>query len=52
MAEPDFEWDEAKDRVNQQKHGVSFYEAQFAFLDAKRVIAENGKKVYEQANLL
>lgn len=30
-----FEWDEAKDSVNQSKHGVSFYEAQRAFLDVK-----------------
>jgi len=28
----DFEWDEAKYLENQQKHGVSFYEAQHAFL--------------------
>ena len=41
MTEPNFEWDEAKDRTNQQKHGVSFYDAQFAFLDSKRVIAED-----------
>ena len=37
----DFEWDEAKHLENQQKHGVSFYEAQHAFFDAKRVIAED-----------
>ena len=41
MNEMDFEWDEVKDLVNQQKHGVSFYEAQFAFLDKKRVIAKD-----------
>ena len=34
----DFEWDERKDRLNQQKHGVSFHEAQHAFLDPERVI--------------
>jgi uncharacterized DUF497 family protein len=37
----DFEWDEDKDLANQNKHGVSFYLAQFAFADSKRVIAEN-----------
>lgn len=37
----DFEWDEAKDLENREKHGVSFYEAQYAFLDKKRVIAED-----------
>jgi uncharacterized DUF497 family protein len=36
-----FEWDAAKDAANQRKHGVSFGEAQFAFLDAARVIAKD-----------
>ena len=36
-----FEWDPAKDLENQVKHGVSFYEAQHAFEDPKRVIAED-----------
>ncbi len=36
-----FEWDEHKDRVNCKKHGVSFYEAQLAFLDTQCVIAED-----------
>lgn len=39
MVEPSFEWDESKDTLNQRKHGVSFFEAQSAFLDPKRVIA-------------
>ena len=52
MSESDFEWDEAKNLENQQKHGVSFYEAQYAFLDEHRVIAEDlahskqGKRYY------
>ncbi len=41
MRKPSFEWDEAKNFANQRKHGVSFYEAQHAFLDKKRVIAED-----------
>jgi len=41
MSESNFEWDEAKNLENQQKHGVSFYEAQYAFLDEHRVIAED-----------
>ena len=41
MNEPSFEWDEAKNLANQRKHGVSFYEAQYAFLDTRRVIAED-----------
>jgi len=36
-----FEWDEKKDFLNQKKHGISFKEAQYAFLDADRVIAED-----------
>jgi hypothetical protein len=37
----DFEWDSAKDEVNQKKHGVSFALAQLAFLDYHRVILED-----------
>ena len=38
---PDFEWDSAKDKLNQKKHGVSFALAQLAFLDHNRVILED-----------
>jgi Uncharacterized protein conserved in bacteria len=41
MTTPDFEWDEAKDRVNRAKHGVAFADAQRAFFDRCRVIAED-----------
>ena len=41
MNKPGFEWDEAKDLSNLRKHGVSFYEAQHAFLDKNRIIAED-----------
>lgn len=33
MNELRFEWDERKARSNQQKHGVSFEEAETAFYD-------------------
>ena len=36
-----FEWDDAKDRTNQRKHGMSFSLAQFAFFDESRVILED-----------
>ena len=36
-----FEWNEAKNRENQKKHGVSFQIAQYAFADPNRVIAED-----------
>jgi len=39
MARTRFDWDLAKDAANQQKHGVGFTEAQFAFADPRRVIA-------------
>jgi uncharacterized DUF497 family protein len=39
--DPSFEWDPAKDAENQRKHGVSFGEAQFTFLDPKRVISKD-----------
>jgi len=41
MSKQDFEWNESKNLENQRKHGVSFYEAQHAFLDTNRVIAED-----------
>ena len=37
----DFEWDQTKDLINQQKHGVSFTLAQLAFLDHNRIILED-----------
>jgi len=36
-----FEWSEERDRVNQEKHGVSFSTAQRAFLDPERVIVQD-----------
>jgi len=37
----DFDWDANKDKLNQEKHGVSFALAQLAFLDPNRVILED-----------
>lgn len=36
-----FDWDPGKDAANRLKHGVSFCEAQYAFADPRRVIAED-----------
>lgn len=36
-----FEWDEIKNKKNQEKHGVSFQEAKKAFLDPERIIVED-----------
>ncbi|MBO9668755.1 MAG: BrnT family toxin, partial [Bdellovibrio sp.] len=32
-----FEWDEAKEEINVQKHGVTFSEARFVFKDPNRI---------------
>ena len=39
--QPNFEWDEPKNRSNRIKQGVSFSQAQAAFFDPGRVIAED-----------
>ncbi|MDZ7792939.1 MAG: BrnT family toxin [Spirochaetia bacterium] len=36
-------WDENKNVLNKEKHNISFEEAQFAFLDSKRIILEDKK---------
>ena len=41
MVRETFEWDPAKDAANRLKHGVSFAEAEAAFADPRRVIAED-----------
>ena len=41
MAKAGFEWDDNKDSQNQEKHGVSFSLAQYAFIDSNRIIAED-----------
>ncbi len=38
---PSFEWDDAKNRLNNEKHGVGFGLAQTAFLDPNRIIAKD-----------
>ena len=41
IPESDFEWDEAISLSNQKKHGALFWEAQYAFFDQNRIIAED-----------
>lgn len=36
-----FEWDEKKNADNLRKHGVDFETAQYAFIDPRRVLAED-----------
>ena len=49
MAKTRFDWDLTKDIANQQKHGVRFTEAQFAFADPRRVIAANASHSEKEA---
>lgn len=41
MSRVSFEWDNKKNEINIEKHGISFFEAQRAFLDPNRIIAED-----------
>ncbi len=41
MKQSNFEWDAAKDTLNQEKHNISFAAAQYAFADPQRVIAKD-----------
>jgi hypothetical protein len=38
MAEISFEWDEEKNKRNQQRHGIRFEDAKFVFNDPCRVM--------------
>ena len=48
MAKAEFEWDETKNLDNQKRHHVAFEEAQYAFLDRNRVIAQDLKHSQEE----
>jgi uncharacterized protein len=41
MVNPSFEWDDYKNILNYNKHGVSFEIAQLAFGDVKRIIVKD-----------
>ena len=44
----EFEWDESKNALNVTKHKLSFYEAQTAFLDKRRIIIPDRKHSSEE----
>ncbi len=48
MKSAQFEWGGEKDRENKEKHNVPFSLAQYAFLDPKRIIAEDIKHSDEE----
>ena len=39
----EFEWNEDKNKINQEKQGISFFDAQYAFADPNRLMAKNLK---------
>ncbi len=41
MKRAEFEWNSKKNELNIEKHKVDFYDAQQAFLDNNRIIAED-----------
>lgn len=41
MADLRFEWDQRKDRTNQQKHGISFAEASTVFADEHALLIDD-----------
>jgi uncharacterized DUF497 family protein len=41
MSKESFDWDVAKDLINQEKHDLSFAQAQYAFADPNRIIAKD-----------
>ena len=43
-----FEWDQKKNAENFKKHGVNFETAQYAFIDKRRVIAEDTEHSKEE----
>jgi len=43
MTRARFEWDQNKDKINREKHGIPFSLAQLAFLDPNRIIAKDLK---------
>ena len=52
MSMESFDWDPEKDLLNQAKHGVSFSEAQSAFADPDRVIAEDPPHSHSEKTVL
>ncbi|HJD31180.1 MAG TPA: BrnT family toxin, partial [Candidatus Eisenbergiella stercorigallinarum] len=41
MKEINFEWDENKNKINIQKHGISFEEARTVFYDTEAIVIDD-----------
>jgi uncharacterized DUF497 family protein len=52
MDEIHFEWDPRKARSNQQKHGVSFEEAESVFYDEQALLLEDPQPEKEEERLV
>lgn len=48
LALVEYEWDPEKDRINRQKHGVSFAEASTAFLDPLHITVRDERYSFEE----
>lgn len=48
MDEIKFEWDENKNRSNQQKHGISFDEAKTVFFDMDAIVIDDPEHSIEE----
>jgi uncharacterized protein len=44
-----FEWDDEKDAINQKRHRISFADAQEAFYDRNRIIAQDEQHSDDEA---
>ena len=51
MMQYSFEWHDDKNIENQQKHGIAFEEAQYAFLDEYRIIVHDEKHSQDEERL-
>jgi uncharacterized protein len=52
VADLRIEWDDAKDRANRKKHGVSFEEAQSVFLDDHALLVDDPDHSVDEARFL
>jgi uncharacterized DUF497 family protein len=48
----EFEWDENKNEINKQKHGIAFEEAKTAFLDSEMITKEDNRKDYGEIRFI
>ena len=52
MTEIRFEWDPRKTQSNEQKHGVSFEEAQTVFFDEQGLLLEDARRAEEEERFI